>query len=76
LTLQRFILDGSLVREINLGDWEIIGTLLIDIRMHEFKCNNLLNASNIQITNNASEIVHISTKRVCGMAVSHTTLCP
>ena len=41
--------------------------------MHEFKCelNNLLNVSNVQITNNASEIVNISTKRVCGVAVSH-----
>jgi len=39
--------------------------------MHEFKCNNLLNVSNVQITDNASEIVNISTKRVCGVAASH-----
>jgi len=57
--------------EINLGDWESIGTLLVDIRMHEFKCNHLLNVSKVQVTNNASEIVPISTKRVCGIAVYH-----
>jgi len=39
--------------------------------MHEFKCNNLLNVSDVQITNYASAIVNISTKRVCGVAVSH-----
>jgi len=47
--VKRDELNVSLVREIILGDWEIIGTLLIDIRMHEFKCNNFPNASKVQI---------------------------
>jgi len=45
---------------------------LIDIRMHEFKCHNLLNVSKVQITKYKLFIL-ARNECVHGIAVSHTS---